>query len=105
MARSILDIHHFRPGHAWAACDIAEICGATVRIHWTDEPYKWHVNDGVEVFAVLDGKVEMRLRCDGTESKVMLGVGDVFIADAGDEHAAHPVGEARVLVIERNGSV
>ena len=29
----------------------------------------------------------------------------VFIANAGDEHVAHPVGEARILVIERKGSV
>ena len=30
---------------------------ATVRLHWTDQPYQWHVNDGDEVFAVLDGEV------------------------------------------------
>ena len=30
---------------------------------------------------------------------------DMFIADAGDEHVAHPVGEARILVIERRGSI
>ena len=26
---------------------------------WTDAPYKWHVNDGSEVFVVLDGEVDM----------------------------------------------
>jgi hypothetical protein len=29
----------------------------------------------------------------------------VFHAEAGDEHVAHPKGMARVLVIERAGSV
>ncbi len=39
--------------------------GITTRVHWTDQPYKWHVNDGEEVFAVLDGKVDMHYRVDG----------------------------------------
>ena len=30
---------------------------------------------------------------------------DMFIADVGDEHVAHPVGQARILVIERKGSI
>jgi len=50
--------------------------GTAVRLHWTDQPNKWHVNDGEEVFA---------------------GVGC--------EHVAHARGEARILVIEREGSV
>jgi hypothetical protein len=29
----------------------------------------------------------------------------MFVAGTGDEHVAHPIGEARVLVIEREGSV
>lgn len=31
--------------------------------------------------------------------------GDIFFAQAGCEHVAHPRGEARVLVVEREGSV
>jgi mannose-6-phosphate isomerase-like protein (cupin superfamily) len=31
--------------------------------------------------------------------------GDIFYADLGTEHVAHPVGEVRVLVIEKEGSV
>ncbi|MFN6962599.1 MAG: cupin domain-containing protein [Pyrinomonadaceae bacterium] len=90
---------------AWAALPVANMNGVTTRIHWTDAPYKWHVNDGEEVFAVLDGKVEMRYREDGDERTVELNAGDVFYADAGCEHVARPVGEARVLVIEKEGSV
>ena len=28
---------------AWAAVDLARIADATVRLHWTDEPYVWHL--------------------------------------------------------------
>ena len=91
--------------HAWDADHIASIDGATVRLHWTDEPYVWHVNDGDEVFAVLDGTVEMHVRSGGEVTVHRLEVGDVFHADAGTEHVAHPDGPARVLVVERAGSV
>ena len=90
---------------AWDAIDIAEIEGATVRLHWTDKPYIWHVNDGAEVFAVMDGQVEMRYRLKGAEHTRLMSAGDIFHAEAGDEHVAHPVGETRILVIEKKGSV
>jgi mannose-6-phosphate isomerase-like protein (cupin superfamily) len=95
----------FKGARPWDALDIAEIDNATVRLHWTDQPYKWHVNDGEEVFIVLDGVVEMRCRVDGEERTFRLSAGDIFHADAGDEHVARPFGEARVLVVERKGSV
>lgn len=90
---------------AWDADHIATIDGATVKLHWTDEPYIWHVNDGDEIFAVLDGAFDMHVRVDGVETVHNLVVGDVFYADAGTEHVAHPIGPSRVLVIEREGSV
>ncbi|KQQ53906.1 cupin [Pseudomonas syringae] len=95
----------FTATRAWGADEIANLDGTTVRLHWTDQPYKWHVNDGEEVFAVLDGTVDMHYRESGTERLVTLMVGDVFYAGAGCEHVAHPRGEARILVIEREGSV
>jgi hypothetical protein len=42
---------------------------------------------------------------DGQEACVRLKRSDIFLADVGDEHVAHPVGEARILVVERKGSV
>lgn len=96
----------FTGTRAWQAMGIERIEGATtVRLHWTDQPYKWHVNDGPEVFVVLDGRVEMHARTAQGEVVHQLGMGDVFHAEDGDEHVAHPVGAARVLVIEREGSV
>jgi mannose-6-phosphate isomerase-like protein (cupin superfamily) len=95
----------FRADRAWGADEIAAIDGATVRLHWTDEPYVWHVNDGEEVFVVVDGEVDMHVCVDGVEEIHRLTVGDVFHADAGTEHVARPVGECRVLVVERAGSI
>ena len=95
----------FKAAQAWGALDIANMNGITTRLHWTDQPYRWHVNDGEEVFAVLDGRVEMHYRDSGEERRVMLEAGDVFFAGVGCEHVAHPHGEARILVIERAGSV
>ncbi len=59
--------------------------GTSCRLHWTDKPYKWHVNNG--------------------ERTLLLRAGDIFYAQAGDEHFAEPVGEARILVVEKEGSV
>ena len=95
----------FTTQRAWGAQDIAAITDATVRLHWTDQPYGWHVNDGEEVFVVLDGVVDMHYRLDGAEHIATLGTGDVFFVAAGDGHSAHPRGQARVLVIEKAGSV
>lgn len=99
------DSRSFRAERAWGALDLAEIDGATVRLHWTDQPYKWHANDGTEVFAVVDGEVDMHYRQSGEERVVRLKAGSLFVAEEGDEHFAEPVGEARILVIERKGSV
>ena len=101
----IIRSKEFTAERAWGALDIANINGVTVRLHWTKEPYKWHVNDGEEVFAVQHGKVEMRYRENGEEKSVLLEAGDVFFAEVSDEHGAHPVGEARILVVEKQGSV
>lgn len=89
----------------WAALDIANMNGITTRLHWTDQPYKWHVNDGQEVFVVLDGQVQMRFMEEGVERSTLLNVGDIFYASVGTAHVAHPVGAARILVVESEGSV
>ena len=54
--------------------------GITTRLHWTDQPYKWHVNDGEEVFAVLDGTVDMHYRENGAEKIVTLNAGAALYA-------------------------
>ena len=95
----------FTAPRAWGALEIANMNGITTRLHWTDQPYKWHTNEGEEVLVVLDGRVEMRYRQDGQEQRTVLEVGDIFYAALGTEHVAHPLGQARVLVVETEGSV
>lgn len=106
----IIRTKDFSPDKAWAALDIANMNGVTTRLHWTDKPYKWHVNDGEEVFVVLDGRIEMFYKENGQEASTILEVGDIFYASVGTEHVAHPVltetiSAARILVIETEGSV
>ncbi|HPF47538.1 MAG: cupin [Alphaproteobacteria bacterium] len=101
----IIRSRNFKADKAWGAREIANMGGITTRLHWTDEPYIWHINDGEEVFAVLDGTVEMKYRENGLEKSALLEAGDIFYAGIGTEHVAHPRGEARILVIEKEGSV
>lgn len=95
----------FTADKAWGAKLIANMDGITTRLHWTNEPYIWHINDGQEVFVVLDGVVEMWFKVCGLPQSTLLEAGDIFYASVGTEHVAHPQGEARILVIEKEGSV
>ncbi len=97
----IIRARDYTATRAWGADLIAAMQDATVRLHWTDRPYEWHVNDGEEVFAVLDGAVDMHYLLDGAERVAHLAAGDIFFVGEGDAHSAHPRGVARVLVIER----
>lgn len=100
-----IDSTSFTADRAWGAHDLAVIDGASIRLHWTDSPYVWHVNDAMEVFAVVDGVVDMHYRVDGEEQVEELVPGRICVAGIGDEHVAVPRGEARILVIERAGSI
>lgn len=102
---SIIRSREFIGTQAWQALPIATMNGISTRLHWTDQPYRWHINDGQEVFVVLDGQVKMHYREDGEQRCVLLEVGDVFHATQGTEHMAQPLGVARVLVVETAGSV
>ena len=95
----------FKPLNAWDSKSIGNMNGISIKLHWSDKPYKWHINDGDEVFVVLDGKVEMFYKVDGKQRSSILNMGDIFYAHMGDEHVAHPIGEARILVIEKEGSI
>ncbi len=100
----VAGLPEFRADTAWGSVSLGEIDGVSVRVHWTDRPYRWHVNDGAETFLVLAGAVEMRWRDRAGEHARRLEAGDACFAEAGEEHVAHPIGEARILVVERKGS-
>ena len=105
MVQIINDVKMFRADRALGARDLADLAEVTARLHWTDKPFVWHVNDGVELFVVSDGQVDMWFKKAGVETCIRLGPSDMFLAETGDEHVAHPVGEARILIIVRAGSV
>ncbi len=102
---NIIHSKNFTAARAWGALDIAQMKGISVRLHWTNQPYHWHINDGEEVFVVLDGEVIMYYKLNGTEYQALLHEGDIFYANVGTEHVAHPNGEARILVVETANSV
>lgn len=101
----LVEAHQFTGQRAWDALPLARIDDVTVRLHWTDQPYVWHVNDGEEIFAVLDGVVDMHARVDGAECVHRMVAGSIFHAEPGDAHRAVPIGAARILVVERAGSI
>ena len=102
---NIIRGREFTANIAWGSKEIANMSGITTKLHWTDQPYKWHINDGEEVFVVLDGVVEMKYLDASLEKSTILNVGDIFYASIGTEHVAHPQGEARILVVEKEGSI
>ncbi|AAU28435.1 TPA: mannose-6-phosphate isomerase [Legionella pneumophila] len=95
----------FNGDFPWQALDIAQISDASIRLHWADQPYIWHKNDGDEVFVVLSGKVIMHYREGGVENQKELNSGDICYLKEGCEHVAYPKGAARILVIEKIGSI
>jgi len=101
----IIKSNSFKPKNAWDSKQIANMNGITTKLHWTNKPYKWHINDGEEVFVVIDGQVKMFYKEEGKEKSSILNTGDIFYASIGTEHYAHPIGEARILVIEKEGSI
>lgn len=107
MSHKLTRAGSFTADRPWGAANIAEMNGISVRLHWTDTPYVWHVNDGEEVFVVLDGRVDMHVRDQHGHGERILPMqaGDIFHAGPGCEHVAHPQGEARILVVETKGSV
>ena len=101
----IIRSRNFTGKKAWDALDIAIIEGASIRLHWTNQPYIWHINDGSEVFVVIDGCVKMYYKENKLIKNIILYEGDIFYATIGTEHVAHPQGIARILVIEKAGSI
>lgn len=101
----IFKAKEFKGKKAWDSKKIAEFNGTTVKLHWTNKAYQWHINDGEEVFVVLDGCVEMHTKNGETEEIYLLNVGDIFYANVGCIHFAKPLNEARILVIEKSGSI
>jgi mannose-6-phosphate isomerase-like protein (cupin superfamily) len=97
-----IDASTFRGDKAWTGPTLANIDRAVVKLRWTDTPFRFHANDGDEVFAVMSGAVDMHVRA-GPEAEVevvRMKAGDILHLAEGEEHSAHPVGQACVLIVE-----
>ena len=100
----IVESRNFVSDRAWGSELLLDTGDHAARIHWTDQPYRWHENTGSEVFVVLDGVVDMAYLVDGKEVVRTLSAGDIAIIGAGESHVARPRAAARILVIERKDS-
>jgi len=100
----VIDSHSFRADRAWGSRLLLDTGDHAARMHWTDQPYRWHDNTGDELFVVLDGVVEMHHLEGGKEQVHVLCAGQMALIAAGERHVAHPRGQARILVIERKDS-
>ncbi|MFN3387989.1 MAG: cupin domain-containing protein [Allosphingosinicella sp.] len=95
----------FRADAAWTGPVLGRFPDAAVKLRWTDRPFRWHRNAGPELFLVLAGAVDMHVRtgAGAAVEVVELAAGDMLGIEAGEEHVAHPRGEATILVIEGAG--
>ena len=86
----------------WSGPTFTGFGEAAVKLRFVKDAFRWHRNDGAEVFMVLDGEVDMHVRRPGEEASVEhLRAGQMLLIEDGEEHIAYPRGEARVLVVER----
>ncbi|MBS0856179.1 MULTISPECIES: cupin [Tatumella] len=95
----------FHGNKAWEALPVTIFGETGVNPHSTDEACQWHINDGQEVFAVMDGIVDIHYKRDRQKKVITLYAGDIFYASEGTEHVAYPQGISRILVTEKQHSI
>jgi len=61
----VIESGKFTADRAWGALDICVMNGTSCRLHWTDTPYKWHVNDGELCTLALGEMARVRNRREG----------------------------------------
>jgi hypothetical protein len=49
----IIKSKEYKPKEAWDSKFISNMNGITTKLHWTNKAYKWHINDGEEIFDLL----------------------------------------------------
>jgi hypothetical protein len=76
-----IDASGFTSDRPWGALDLLAVENGHRAPALDDTPYVWHVNDGPEVFVVLDGAVDMHYRNDGVEHVQHLVPGVVCVVE------------------------
>lgn len=98
----VFDTRHLAGPADWSGPTFEGFGKAAVKLRWIKDAYRWHRNEGAEVFLVLDGAVEMHVRSRSHPAVVhRLSSGQMIFIEDGEEHIAYPQGEARILVVER----
>ena len=79
------------------------IGNAAAKLRWINSAYRWHRNEGAELFLVLEGEVDMHVRSSpGAAVQVAeLKAGSALLIEDGEEHVAYPRGAAKILVVEQ----
>jgi uncharacterized cupin superfamily protein len=100
----LVDARTFVADRAWGSMEVLDLGENAAKVHWTDTAFRWHVNEGDELFVVLDGEVEMWHGDEAAPTVTVLRAGQVASFVDGEGHSARPIGAARVLVVERRDS-
>jgi mannose-6-phosphate isomerase-like protein (cupin superfamily) len=85
---------------------VARMNDYDVKIAHTSGEHVWHVHENTdEFFLVLDGQFSIAVRAaDGTESRVELNRGDIYVVPKGTEHKPSSPGGA-ILMFEPAGTL
>jgi mannose-6-phosphate isomerase-like protein (cupin superfamily) len=84
---------------------VARVNDYDVRVAHFSGDYVWHAHEHTdEFFLVLDGRIDIALREDGSEHTVRLGTGEIFVVPRGIEHKPSSAGGS-VLMLEPSGTV
>ncbi|WP_461002135.1 cupin domain-containing protein [Streptomonospora sediminis] len=90
----------------WSPRILTRVNDYDVRLAKVEGSFVWHSHpDTDELFIVLDGSLDIRLRESGTETLVHLGRRDVFVVPRGIEHCPESPEGASVMLLEPAGTL
>lgn len=90
----------------WSPRILTQVNEWDVRLAKVEGTYVWHSHaDTDELFIVLDGDLDIRLRQSGIETVVHLGRHDVFVVPRGTEHCPDSPNGASVMLFEPTGTL
>ncbi|WP_415947433.1 cupin domain-containing protein [Streptomyces sp. KLOTTS4A1] len=90
----------------WSPRILTRVNDYDVRLAKVEGDFVWHSHpDTDELFLVLDGSLDIRLREAGAETAVHLERHDVFVVPRGVEHCPRSPDGASVLLLEPAGTL
>jgi mannose-6-phosphate isomerase-like protein (cupin superfamily) len=90
----------------WSPRIVAHFNDYDLRVAKFHGEYVWHTHEHTdELFMVISGRLEIRLREAGRERSVVLGQGDVHVVPRGVEHKPVAPEEAHIMMVEPTGTL